>query len=113
VTGPRGAFGVQELFGTATHPLVAGGREPVTLELLSPVGRPIQVTADLAGFWTGSWRELREERAGRYPKQRWPDGPSAVSPPFGPGWLPPPRRGRSSAKEKPLSWAFDSVLIAM
>jgi ATP-dependent helicase HrpB len=78
---PRGAFGVQELFGSATHPSVAGGREPATLELLSPAGRPIQVTADLPGFWSGSWRELREEMAGRYPKHRWPDDPSTASPP--------------------------------
>jgi ATP-dependent helicase HrpB len=77
---PRVAARVQELFGTRTHPSVAGGRVPITLELLSPAGRPIQVTADLPGFWTGSWREVRREMAGRYPKHPWPDDPMTASP---------------------------------
>jgi ATP-dependent helicase HrpB len=62
---PRAAVRVQELFGMVTHPAVAGGRVPLTLELLSPAGRPIQITADLPGFWAGSWREVRREMAGR------------------------------------------------
>jgi ATP-dependent helicase HrpB len=78
---PRVAVRVQDLFGTTTHPTVAGGRVPVTLELLSPAGRPIQVTADLPGFWTGSWRQVRREMAGRYPKHPWPDDPTTASPP--------------------------------
>lgn len=77
---PRASVRVQELFGTTTHPAVAGGRVPVTLELLSPAGRPIQITADLPGFWTGSWREVRREMAGRYPKHTWPDDPATASP---------------------------------
>jgi ATP-dependent helicase HrpB len=97
---PRAAVRVQELFGTATHPSVAGGRVPVTLELLSPAGRPIQVTADLPGFWTGSWREVRREMAGRYPKHPWPDDPTTASP------LPArgsslARRGRAQQRKSP------------
>jgi ATP-dependent helicase HrpB len=77
---PRAAVRVQELFGTTVHPSVAGGRVPVTLELLSPAGRPIQVTADLPGFWAGSWRLVRREMAGRYPKHSWPEDPSSAPP---------------------------------
>ena len=69
---------VQELYGTTTHPTVAGGRVPVTVELLSPARRPIQVTADLPGFWAGTWREVRRELAGRYPKHDWPEDPAAT-----------------------------------
>jgi ATP-dependent helicase HrpB len=72
---------VQDLFGVVVHPAVAGGRVPITLELLSPAGRPIQITADLPGFWSGSWREVRREMIGRYPKHSWPDNPAAASPP--------------------------------
>jgi ATP-dependent helicase HrpB len=78
---PRATVRVQDLFGTTRHPTVAGGRVPITLELLSPAGRPIQVTADLPGFWRGSWREARREMAGRYPKHPWPEDPSVASPP--------------------------------
>jgi ATP-dependent helicase HrpB len=77
---PRAAVRVQELYGTAVQPSVAGGRVPVTLELLSPAGRPIQVTADLPGFWAGSWRLVRREMAGRYPKHSWPEDPSSPPP---------------------------------
>jgi ATP-dependent helicase HrpB len=51
------------------------------LELLSPADRPIQVTTDLAGFWAGSWREVRKEMAGRYPKHDWPADPAVAPPP--------------------------------
>jgi ATP-dependent helicase HrpB len=78
---PRAAVKVQELFGTVTHPTVAGGRVPVTLELLSPAGRPIQITADLPGFWAGSWREVRREMNRRYPRHPWPEDPTTASPP--------------------------------
>jgi ATP-dependent helicase HrpB len=67
---------VQEMFGTRKTPTVAGGRLPVVLHLLSPAGRPVQVTSDLAGFWSGSWPEVRKEMAGRYPKHDWPDDPA-------------------------------------
>jgi ATP-dependent helicase HrpB len=78
---PHVAVRVQDLFGLVVHPAVAGGRVPITLELLSPAGRPIQITADLPGFWSGSWREVRREMIGRYPKHSWPDNPAAASPP--------------------------------
>ena len=66
---------VQQLFGVRVHPTVAGGRVPLVLHLLSPADRPIQVTADLPGFWTGSWADVRKDMAGRYPKHPWPTDP--------------------------------------
>lgn len=63
----------QELFGLRTHP-TAGGL-PLTVEVLSPANRPIQVTSDLPGFWAGSWAEVRKDMAGRYPKHDWPENP--------------------------------------
>jgi ATP-dependent helicase HrpB len=78
---PRAAVRVQDLFGVGVHPRVAGGSVPITLELLSPAGRPIQITDDLPRFWSGSWREVRREMIARYPKHSWPDNPAAVSPP--------------------------------
>jgi ATP-dependent helicase HrpB len=69
---------VQELYGLAAHPTIAG--VPLVLELLSPAGRPIQVTRDLPGFWAGSWRDVRTEMRGRYPKHLWPDDPAAAAP---------------------------------
>ncbi len=77
---PRLAIRVQELFGLNTHPEIAGGRLPLTLELLSPAHRPIQVTRDLPGFWAGSWADVRAEMRGRYPKHVWPDDPAAAAP---------------------------------
>jgi ATP-dependent helicase HrpB len=70
------AVRVQEMFGSRETPVVAGGRVPVVLHLLSPAGRPVQVTSDLAGFWAGSWGEVRKQMAGRYPKHDWPDDPA-------------------------------------
>ena len=78
---PVMAVRVQDLFGTATHPTVADGRVPVVLQLLSPAGRPIQVTADLPGFWAGTWAAVRKEMAGRYPKHSWPTNPLVAQPP--------------------------------
>ncbi len=74
----RIAVRVQEMFGSSTTPEIAG--EPVVLELLSPARRPIQITADLAGFWQGSWHEVRKEMAGRYPKHDWPEDPTTAGP---------------------------------
>ena len=71
---------VQELFGLAAHPAIAGGRLPLTLFLLSPAHRPIQITRDLAGFWKGSWAGVRSEMKGRYPKHVWPDDPASATP---------------------------------
>jgi ATP-dependent helicase HrpB len=68
---------VQEVFGLARHPAVADGSVPVVVHLLSPAGRPVQVTADLPGFWDGSWHEVRKEMAGRYPKHDWPERPGS------------------------------------
>ena len=69
------AVRVQDLFGTtATPPSPAAGCR-VALHLLSPAGRPVQVTADLPGFWAGSWRDVRKDMAGRYPKHDWPEDP--------------------------------------
>lgn len=74
------AVRLQELFGTAATPSVADGRVPLTLHLLSPAQRPIQVTRDLARFWTGSYAEVRKEMRGRYPRHPWPDDPVAAEP---------------------------------
>jgi ATP-dependent helicase HrpB len=67
---------VQHLFGVTTHPSVLNGTVPLRIQLLSPADRPIQITADLPGFWSGSWAEVRKEMAGRYPKHDWPIDPS-------------------------------------
>ncbi len=78
--GPRVEARVQELFGTGVHPTVARGRIPITLALLSPARRPVQVTQDLPGFWAGSWKPVRTEMKGRYPRHPWPDDPLAAAP---------------------------------
>jgi ATP-dependent helicase HrpB len=78
----------QDLYGTAVHPTIANGRIPVTVEVLSPAGRPIQITGDLPGFWNGSWAAVRREMATRYPRHHWPDDPAAAAP----GQRPRPRR---------------------
>jgi len=74
--GPRVDIRVQELFGTTVHPTVGGGRVPLTLALLSPARRPVQVTKDLPGFWAGSWAAVRSEMRGRYPRHPWPEDPT-------------------------------------
>ncbi|MFT5530951.1 MAG: ATP-dependent helicase HrpB [Candidatus Poriferisodalaceae bacterium] len=68
---------VQDLFGVDDGPRIVDGKIPVVLHLLSPARRPVQVTSDLAGFWSGSWSEVRKEMAGRYPKHDWPIDPTA------------------------------------
>jgi len=78
--GPALAVRVQELFGLDRHPSVGNGRVPLTLSLLSPAQRPIQVTKDLPAFWRGSWAEVKREIRGRYPKHPWPDDPLAAAP---------------------------------
>ena len=78
--GPRADVRVQELFGVKTHPTVGGGRIPLTLALLSPARRPVQVTKDLPGFWAGSWAAVRSEMRGRYPRHPWPDKPAEATP---------------------------------
>jgi len=69
------AVKLQELFGLADTPRVAWGRVPVTLHLLSPAQRPIQVTQDLKGFWERTYSEVKKELKGRYPRHPWPDDP--------------------------------------
>ncbi|EAU42320.1 ATP-dependent helicase [Fulvimarina pelagi HTCC2506] len=74
------AIRVQELFGLTHHPAIAEGRLPLTIELLSPAHRPIQITRDLPGFWAGSWSDVRADLRGRYPKHEWPKNPANASP---------------------------------
>ena len=69
---------VQELFGATQHPSIANGRLPLTLHLLSPAHRPIQITRDLPGFWKGSWAAVKAEMKGRYPRHPWPDDPTTA-----------------------------------
>ena len=69
----------QDFYGVKHHPAILGGDQPLTVELLSPAGRPIQRTADLPGFWDGSWSEVRKDMAGRYPKHDWPVDPRSAS----------------------------------
>jgi ATP-dependent helicase HrpB len=78
--GPAIALRVQELFGLNEHPAIAGGRIPLTLHLLSPAYRPIQITRDLPGFWRGSWAAVRSDLRGRYPRHFWPEDPAAAIP---------------------------------
>ena len=74
------AVRLQELFGLAETPRVGGGRVPLTLHLLSPARRPVQVTTDLAGFWQRSYFDVRKDLRGRYPKHYWPDDPLQAEP---------------------------------
>ncbi|WP_028319445.1 ATP-dependent helicase HrpB [Desulfobulbus elongatus] len=74
------AVRLQELFGLAKTPTICNGRVPLLLHLLSPARRPIQVTADLAGFWQRGYAEVKKELRGRYPKHFWPDNPLAAEP---------------------------------
>jgi ATP-dependent helicase HrpB len=78
--GPRVEVRVQELFGLARHPTVAGGRAPLTMALLSPARRPVQTTKDLPGFWRGSYAAVRSDMRGRYPKHPWPEDPLTAPP---------------------------------
>lgn len=71
---------VQELFGLKQHPAIAGGKLPLTLYLLSPAHRPIQITRDLPGFWAGSWAAVKADMRGQYPKHPWPDDPANAMP---------------------------------
>lgn len=70
---------VQQVYGLTDHPKIGGGRVPLTLELLSPAMRPIQLTEDIAGFWKGSWDDVRKEMRGRYPKHLWPEAPAKTA----------------------------------
>ncbi len=74
------AVKLQEMFGLAQTPAIADGRVRLSLHLLSPAGRPLQVTGDLAGFWRSSYAEVRKEMRGRYPRHPWPEDPLAAPP---------------------------------
>ncbi|MBO0742015.1 MAG: ATP-dependent helicase HrpB, partial [Hyphomicrobiaceae bacterium] len=77
--GPALHIRVQELFGLTRHPSIGNGKVPLTLHLLSPAHRPIQITRDLPGFWKGSWAAVRAEMKGRYPRHLWPEDPTAAA----------------------------------
>ncbi|TDC77016.1 ATP-dependent helicase HrpB [Micromonospora sp. KC606] len=74
------AVKLQETFGWADAPRIADGRVPVLLHLLSPAGRPVAVTADLASFWRGGYAQVRAELRGRYPRHPWPADPATAAP---------------------------------
>jgi ATP-dependent helicase HrpB len=82
---------MQEVFGLADTPRIAAGRVPITLKLLSPARRPMQITRDLAGFWRGSYADVRKDMRGRYPRHYWPEDPLQAEPVR--GLKPRPRRG--------------------
>ena len=69
------AVKLQEMFGCEDTPTVANGHIPLVVHLLSPAGRPLQITQDLAGFWRTGYQEVKREMKGRYPKHPWPDNP--------------------------------------
>jgi ATP-dependent helicase HrpB len=71
---------LQEMFGLTDTPRIAGGKVPVTIHLLSPARRPVQVTRDLASFWKNAYRDVKAELKGRYPKHYWPDDPLIAEP---------------------------------
>jgi ATP-dependent helicase HrpB len=79
-SGPAIMVRVQELYGLKQHPALAGGRIPLVLHILSPAHRPIQITRDLPGFWSGSWAEVRADMKGRYPRHLWPEDPAGAIP---------------------------------
>jgi ATP-dependent helicase HrpB len=71
---------LQEMLGCTENPVLATGRVPLKIELLSPARRPVQVTEDLKNFWTSSYQAVKKDMAGRYPKHDWPDDPLTASP---------------------------------
>jgi ATP-dependent helicase HrpB len=73
---PRLSVPLPEIYGLCEGPRVARGAQPLVLELLSPAGRPLALTTDLAGFWAGAYKEVRKEMRGRYPKHSWPEDPA-------------------------------------
>ncbi|HMN74251.1 MAG TPA: ATP-dependent helicase HrpB [Rhodoblastus sp.] len=78
--GPAISVRVQELYGLAAHPQLAGGRVKPVFHLLSPAHRPIQTTADLPRFWAGAWADVKKDMKGRYPRHVWPDDPASATP---------------------------------
>ena len=76
---PVASARAQAFYGLATTPCLADGRVKLQLALLSPAGRPVAITADLAGFWRGGWADVRRDMRGRYPKHPWPEDPSVAA----------------------------------
>ena len=74
------AVKLQEVFGLAETPRIGDGRIALTLHLLSPAGRPLQVTQDLRSFWQNTWPDVRREMKGRYPRHAWPEDPWSATP---------------------------------
>ncbi|MEP7346881.1 MAG: ATP-dependent helicase C-terminal domain-containing protein, partial [Gemmatimonadaceae bacterium] len=79
-TAPILSVRLQEMFGCTETPALLAGRVPLTLHLLSPAHRPVQVTRDLRGFWQSAYFDVRKDLRGRYPKHHWPDDPLAAEP---------------------------------
>jgi ATP-dependent helicase HrpB len=77
---PTVSVRLQEMFGLRETPAVAAGRLPLLLKLLSPAGRPVQITRDLVSFWERGYHEVRKDLKGRYPKHYWPEDPHAAQP---------------------------------
>nr|WP_306804532.1 ATP-dependent helicase HrpB [Providencia sp. PROV019] len=77
---PVVAIRMQEMYGEKTNPTIAQGKIAVTISLLSPAMRPLQITQDLGAFWQGSYKEIQKEMKGRYPKHLWPDDPANTAP---------------------------------
>jgi ATP-dependent helicase HrpB len=71
---------LQELFGVTTHPTVGPNRLPLRITLVSPGGKPVQVTMDLPGFWKNSYADVRKDMRGRYPRHPWPEDPTGAEP---------------------------------
>ncbi|HYZ64778.1 MAG TPA: ATP-dependent helicase HrpB, partial [Acetobacteraceae bacterium] len=81
---PTASARAQAFYGLDATPRLAGGRVPLQLALLSPAGRPIAITGDLAGFWRGAWADARRDMRGRYPRHNWPESPAAIEVPARP-----------------------------
>ncbi len=73
---PLAAARAQHFYGMAATPRLADGRVKLRLALLSPAGRPVAITGDLAAFWRGAWADARRDMRGRYPRHHWPDNPA-------------------------------------
>jgi ATP-dependent helicase HrpB len=73
---PVASARAQAFFGLKRTPVLAGGRIPLQVALLSPAGRPAAITADLETFWRGAWADVRRDLRGRYPKHAWPENPA-------------------------------------
>lgn len=79
-SNPSFAVRLQEMFGLPETPRIAGGRVPLTIQLLSPAQRPVQVTSDLSSFWSNGYFEVKKDLKGRYPKHYWPENPLEAVP---------------------------------